>query len=124
MLVLLAVAHLVWGSMNIDGEIAALGAVAGASLEGAFLQVGATMMVGGVALVAQGIRRDSSNVVPLLVLAIYAVNFVIGLLLVIVKYALLLDQIAPQLFMYFTLFVLLLLGIKANRNKNEQTYLM
>ncbi len=120
--VLLAVAHTVWGWMNIYGEVAQLSVMAGASLEGAFLQVGATLLVGGIALVVLGIRRDDSNAVPLLILAIYAVNFIIGLSLVIAKYPSLLDQTAPQLILYSTLFALLVLGIKTNQRNNKRTY--
>ncbi len=119
--VLLAAAHTVWGWMNIYGEVARLSATGGASLEGAFLQVGATLLVGGVALVMLGIRRELSNAVPLLILAIYAVNFVIGLSLVIVKYPSLLDQTAPQLVLYGGMFALLVLGIKSNQRQNKRT---
>ncbi|MDD5056474.1 MAG: hypothetical protein PHQ60_01290 [Sideroxydans sp.] len=120
--VLLALAHTAWGWMNIYGDVAQLSAIAGASLEGAFLQVGATLLVGGIALVVHGVRREMSNAVPLLILAIYAVNFVIGLSLVIAKYPSLLDQTAPQLILYSSMFSLLLLGIKTNRNNIKHSY--
>lgn len=113
--VLLAVAHTLWGLANLYLSIAQLDAIAGAGLEGAFQQVGATLLVGGLALLVHGVRGNLSCAVPVLIFVIYSVNFVIGLFIVILKYPSLLPQTVPQLFLYTAMFVTLGLGIKAQK---------
>ena len=116
--VLLAVAHTWWGFANIYSEIARLNTTAGASLEGSFHQVGATLLVGGLALLIQGFRGYFSRAVPMLILAIYSVNFIVGLLIVLLKYPALVSQTVPQLFLYAVLFISLAVGIRAQKERS------
>ena len=113
--VLLAVAHTWWGLANIYPEIARLEAMTRASLEGSFHQVGATLLVGGLALLIQGFRGYFSRAVPILILAIYSVNLIVGLLIVLLKYPALVSQTVPQLFLYAVLLISLVAGIMAQK---------
>jgi hypothetical protein len=99
---MLAGAHLWWGLTYTLPELAPLSEMARASVEIAWYQAGATLLVGGMALIVHGFSRSAVRAVPALVLAIYGANFGLGVALVLFDYRALIPQIVPQL-VFFTL---------------------
>ena len=99
---MLAGAHTWWGLTYVLPELVPLSEMARAGVEISWYQAGATLLVGGVALIVHGFRRSAARAVPGLVLAIYGANFGLGVTLVLLDYRELIPQIVPQL-VFFTL---------------------
>ena len=115
---LLGAAHTWWGITNAFPEIMQVPALSRASFEASWYQVGATLFVGGIVLLIHSFGRFLPGSVPTVVLAIYSVNFIVGLLVLGVQYPRLLAQTVPQLVLFSMLLVLLALG---HRVRGEHT---
>jgi hypothetical protein len=110
---MLAGAHTWWGVTYALPELPQLSTAARASVETSWHQAGATLLVGGVALIVHGFRRAVTRAVPALVFAIYGVNFGLGAALVWVNYRELIPQIVPQLVFFMLMLAFLLLALLA-----------
>ena len=107
----LSAAHTWWGLTNVIPEINKLSPTAMASFEVSWYQVGATLFVGGVALLIHGMARQSSKDIPKLVLAVYSVNFSVFLVLVYLKYQFIMVQTVTQLVLFTAMLLFLILGL-------------
>jgi hypothetical protein len=107
--VILSAGHTWWGMTNVIPEIYKLSPTALTSFEVSWYQVGATLFVGGVALLIHVIARHSSKAIPKLVFAVYSVNFTVCLALVYLKYQLKYQFIMVQTVTQLALFVIMLL---------------
>lgn len=109
--VILSAAHTWWGMINVIPEIDKLSPTAMASFEVSWYQVGATLFVGGVALLIHGLNRSSSKAIPKLAFAVYSVNFIVFLVLVYLKYQFIMVQTVTQLVLFGTMLLFLILGL-------------
>jgi uncharacterized membrane protein HdeD (DUF308 family) len=109
--VILSAGHTWWGMTNVIPEINKLSPTAMASFEVSWYQVGATLFVGGVALLIHAISRHSSKAIPKLVFSVYSVNFSVFLALVYLKYQFIMVQTATQLVLFTTMLLFLILGL-------------
>jgi hypothetical protein len=108
----LSAVHTWWGLTNVIPEINKLSPTAMASFEVSWHQVGATLFVGGVALLNHGMARQSSKAIPKLVFAVYSLNFSVFLVLVYLKYQFIMVQTVPQLVLFTAMLLFLILGIR------------
>ena len=110
---MLAGAHTWSGLTYALPELVPLSEVARASVEISWYQAGATLLVGGVALIVHGFSRSAARAVPALVLAIYGANFGLGVALVLLDYRALIPQIVPQLVFFILMLAFLVLALFA-----------
>lgn len=122
--ILLGVAHTWWGITNAFPELTQLPALARASFEVSWYQVGATLFVGGIALLLHSFGRFLPGSVPTVVLAVYSVNFIVGLLVLGAQYPHLLAQTVSQLVLFSVLLVLLALGHRVRGDHTPNTSLV
>ena len=109
--VILSAGHTWWGMTNVIPEIYKLSPTALTSFEVSWYQVGATLFVGGVALLIHVIARHSSKAIPKLVFAVYSVNFSVFLALVYLKYQFIMVQTVTQLALFVIMLLFLILGL-------------
>ena len=83
---ILAAVHTWWGFTSLLKETGGLSEVTRASFEISWHAFGATLLAGGLALLYDALRARPSVVVPVVVGAIYATNFLVFLLFVAIKY--------------------------------------
>jgi len=121
--VILSAGHTWWGLINVIPEINKLSPTAMASFEVSWYQVGATLFVGGVALLIHAMTRHSSKAIPTLVLAVYSVNYSVFLVLVYLKHPFIMIQTVTQLGLFTAMLVFLMMGlwITPRSSKNHLT---
>jgi hypothetical protein len=73
--------------------------------------MGASLFLGGVALLIHAIARNSSIAIPTLVFAVYSVKIRILLVLFNLKYQFITVQTVTQLVLFTAMFVFLILGL-------------
>ena len=108
---ILSVAHTWWGMATVIPEVDKLSPTAMASFEVAWHQVGATFLVGGVGLLVNALGNSRSKSIPMLVFAVYFVNFTVFLVLVYLKYQFIMVQTVTQLALFATMLLFLILGL-------------
>lgn len=114
---LIAAGHTWWGQTNAMPALSALPTLARASFEVSWHQVGATLAVGGVALVLAGFGRIRSPAVPGFVMAAYGANVAVFGVFVASRYREVFAATIPQ-FIAFAL-MMLLIGVGLARSRRD-----
>ena len=108
----LAAVHTWWGFTSLLKETGGLSEVTRASFEISWHAFGATLLAGGVALLYEALRSRPSTLVPVVVGAIYATNFLVFLLFVALKYPGMAARTVVQMTAAVTIVALIIVDVR------------